>query len=235
MKSFLYSTKSLAALLAGGLLLVPAVQAAPTLGAESPQALVERLRKAANTEDFGELAACLAPDARLEMAQGIWVGATMMIAMSSAMGDMAAGMGEAMDESEEGKANAAKAKAEAEAKFGVWKKRYDDTAKKHGLPTLESFEKLEGDPKSLLAKTDQVAVISDFGNLLTSFGEEQQGEKRPAKQIEGQLEGLKVDGDTAEGTLSGDPIKFVKIGDRWFIAELPQGGGGGEAPPEEEG
>jgi hypothetical protein len=234
MKSSLFPTKSLAAaFLAGGLLLAPALHAAAALGAESPQALVERLRNAASKEDFGELAACLAPAARLEMAQGIWVGATMMIAMSSAMGDMAAGMGEAMDESEEGKANAAKAKAEAEAKFGVWKKRYDDTAKKHGLPTLESFEKVEGDPSTLLTKTDQVAVITDFGNLLTSFGEEQQGEKRPTKQIEGQLEGLKVDGDTAEGTLGGDPIEFVKIDGRWFIAELPQGGGG--PPSEEEG
>jgi hypothetical protein len=223
----------IAALVAGTLFFAPLLQAAEAPGADSPQALVERLRKAANTEDFGELAACLAPDARLEMAKGIWVGTTMMIAMSSAMGDMAAGMGEAMDESEEGKANAAKAKAEAEAKFGVWIKRYDETAKKHGLPTLESFEKVEGDPSSLLAKTDQVAVIADFGNLLTSFGEEQQGEKPPSKQIEGQLEGLKVDGDKAEGTLAGDPIKFVKIDGRWYIAELPQGSGG--PPPEEEG
>lgn len=232
MKSSLFPTKSIAAALLAGLLLAPALQAAEAPGAETPQALVERLRNAADKEDFGELGACLAPEARLEMAKGIWIGTTMMIAMSSAMGDMAAGMGEAMDESEEGKANAAKAKAEAEAKFGVWKKRYDDTAKKHGLPTLDSFEKVEGDPNDLLAKTDQVAVITDFGNLLTSFGEEQQGEKRPGKKVEGQLEGLKIDGNTAEGTLGGDPIKFVKIDGRWFIAELPQGGG---PPPEEEG
>lgn len=218
-----------AALVAGVLLLAPALEAAEQLGAESPQAVVEKLRAAAVDENFGELAKILAPAAREEMAKGIWGGATMMIAMSSAMGDMAAGMGEAAgEETAEAKAQAAKAKAEAEAKFGVWKKRYDDLAKKHGLPTLDASE--DTDPEAAFAKADHVGVIADFGNLLQSFGEEQAGQKKgEGKKIEGQLENLKVDGDKAEGMLGGDPISFVKIDGRWFIATLPQG----EAPPEE--
>ncbi len=176
---------------------------------------------------LGELAACLAPDARKEMAQGIWVGATMMIAMSASMGDMAAGMGEAMGESTpEAKEQAAKAKAEAEAKFGPWKKRYDETAKKHGLPTLDQNE-MEGDPAQLFDKVDTLAVIRDFGAMLKDFTKDQ-GKSGGGKKVEGQLENLKVEGDMASGTLEGDPIKFVKIEGRWYISELPQGG-----PPKE--
>lgn len=216
------------ALLAGALLLAPALEAAEQLGAESPQAVVTRLRAAAETENFGELATLLAPDARAEMAKGIWAGTTMMIAMSSAMGDMAAGMGEEMGEqTEEAKAQAAKAKAEADAKFGAWKKRYDEIAKKHGLPSLDSSQ--ETDPEALFAKADHVGVIRDFGGLLQSFGEEQGRGKGEGKKIEGELENLKVEGDNASGTLAGEPIRFVKIDGRWFIADLPQGG----APPEE--
>ena len=220
------------ALLASLLLLAPLAEAAesiaPNLGAESPEALVERLRASALTEDFGELAACLSPAAREEMAKGIWAGATMMIAMSASMGEMVSGLGEEMGEqSEEAKAEAAKAKAEAQAKFGAWAKRYDEIAKKHGLPALSDTEKLEGSPDTLFAKADLVALIADFGGLLQGFGEEQGG-KREKKPIEGQLEGLKIDGDRAAGTLAGDPIQFVKIEGRWYIAELPQG----DAPAE---
>ncbi len=219
-------TKSTFALaLAATLLLAPAAaRADEALGAESPQALVEKLRSAAEKEDFGELAACLAPQARLEMAQGIWVAATMMIAMGSSMGDMAAGMGEAMSEDDaQAKEQSAKAKAETEAKFGPWKKRYDETAKKHGLPTLDQNE-MEGDPSELFAKVDALAVTRDFGALLQDFGKEQGQAKGEGKKVEGQLENLKIDGDNAEGTLAGDPIRFVKIDGRWYISELPQGG-----------
>ena len=210
------------ALLAGVLCFAPSLRAEP-MGAESPQAVVEKLKAATQEENFGALATLLAPEARAEMAKGIWAGTTMMIAMSSAMGEMAVGMGEEMGEqTPEAKQQAAKAKAEADAKFGVWKKRYDDVAKKHGLPSLDSSQ--EADPEALFAKADHVALISDFGGLLQSFGEEQGSHKKgEGKKIEGGLENLKVDGDRAEATLAGDPIKFVKIDGRWYIAELPQG------------
>ena len=85
---------------------------AAELGGESPEALITKLRAASETEDFGKLAALLAPDARLEMAQGLWAGATMMVAMSSSMGDLAAEMGQTLgEETEEGKAESAKTKA----------------------------------------------------------------------------------------------------------------------------
>ena len=213
------------------LLLTPVFSApvrAAELGGESPEALVAKLVAASETEDFGQLAALLAPDIRLEMAQGLWAGATMMVAMSSSMGDLAAGMGEALgEETEEGKAQAAKAKAEVEAKFGAIKKRYDEVAKKHGMPTLEAAE-AGGDPAELFAKADLVALISDYGALLKSVAEES-GAQKTKRDIPETIEGLKVEGDRASGKLGGADISFVKIDGRWFIASLPQGPGGEES------
>lgn len=212
-------------------LLLPAISApahAAELGGESPEALITKLRAASETEDFGQLAALLAPDARLEMAQGLWAGATMMVAMSSSMGDLAAGMGEALGEdTEEGKAQAAKAKAELAAKFGAIKQRYDDVAKKHGMPTLDATEG-DIDPASLFAKADLVALIGDYGALLKSVAEES-GAKKTSRDIPETLEGLKIDGDKASAKLGGEDINFVKIDGRWFIANLPQGPGGEES------
>lgn len=199
-------------------------------GAESPQALIAKLRAASETEDFGRLAALLAPEARLEMAQGLWAGATFMVAMSSSMGEMAAQMGEAVGgETEEGKAKAAKAKAEAEAKFGAMKKRYDEVAKKHGMPTLDAAEE-QGDPASLFAKADLVALIGDYGALLKSLADEN-GAKKATRDIPETIENLKIEGDQATGKLGGGDISFVKIDGRWFIAQLPQGPGGDAEEP----
>lgn len=210
------------ALLATSFLLAPVLEAAEP-GAESPAALVERLRTAGDKEDFAELAACLAPAARMDMAKGLYAGATMMVAMSSAMGEMAGNMGEALggamgEESAESKAAAAKAKAEADVKFGALKKSYNDVAAKHGLPSLDA-EEMPGDPEAIFAKADLIALIGDFGGLIKSLGED--GGEKEKKNIEGQLEDLKIEGEKAEGTLGGDPIQFVKLDGRWFISELP--------------
>jgi hypothetical protein len=208
------------------LLFAPCLQAAD-LGGDSPAALVERLRAAAKNEDFGELAACLAPAARKEMAIGIWIGSTMMIGMSAAMGDMAVDMGEGMAEamgaeSEEAKAQAAKAKEEMAKKFEGWKSQYDAAAKKHGLPLLGAEEAaMSGDPEALFATVDLVALTRDFGALLKLVGEDGEG-KKDVEVPQGQLENLKVEGDKATGQLDGEAIEFVKVDGRWFIAELPK-------------
>src|SRR6185436_6716886 len=74
----------------------PSRAAGAPLGAETPEKLVERMRKSAEKKDFRELASCLAPEPRKELAQMIWMGATMMIGMATTMGTMAQGMGEAL-------------------------------------------------------------------------------------------------------------------------------------------
>ena len=57
------------------------VEAGDTLGAESPQAVVERLRAAAESNDLAEIAACLAPEDR----ENVTVGMILMILNSLAL------------------------------------------------------------------------------------------------------------------------------------------------------
>src|ERR1051325_3742599 len=114
--------------LAAPMLLALAVLPLPLLaakqpGAESPQALVARLRAAAEENDFPELVDCIAPKERQEMAAGLVLGTTMMVAFMDMGSEMATGMGQAMTEGMSGsemtaeqKAEMEKGKAEARAK-----------------------------------------------------------------------------------------------------------------------
>jgi hypothetical protein len=214
----------------GLVVLLSAALAAPTpsraagtpLGAETPEKLVERMRKSAEKKDFRELAACLAPAPRKELAQMIWMGATMMIGMATSMGTMAQGMGEAMaGEAKEGEAKPAE-KPKTDPKLEALAQRYDAVAHKHGLPGLKDEKEPEGDPAALFDKVDAVEVVGDFGALLDGIGEAT-GEPAPAPPVPaGKLEGLKIDGDKATAQLDGEPVTFVKIDGRRFIAELPK-------------
>ena len=199
---------------------IPGRAGGAPLGAETPEKLVERMRRSAEKKDFGELASCLAPEPRKELAQMIWLGATMMIGMATTMGSMAEGMGEALaGEAKEGEAKGAGPKVDP--KLAALAKRYDDVAKKHGLPGLKD-EDSSADPAALFAKVDAVEMVADFGALLDGIGEAT-GEAAPAPPVPaGKLEGLKIEGDRATATLDGEPITFLKIEGRWFIAELPK-------------
>ncbi len=223
----------------GLVVLLSAALAAPTpgraagapLGAETPEKLVERMRKSAEKKDFRELAACLAPAPRKELAQMIWMGATMMIGMATSMGTMAQGMGEAMaGDAKEGEAQADKAPAapKVDPKLEALAQRYDAVAHKHGLPGLKDEKEPAGDPAALFDKVDTVEVVGDFGALLDGIGEAT-GEAAPAPPVPaGKLEGLKIDGDKATGQLDGEPVTFEKIDGRWFISELPKKPGAAE-------
>lgn len=204
---------------------VPGRAAGAPLGAETPEKLVERMRKSAEKKDFRELASCLAPEPRKELAQMIWMGATMMIGMATSMGAMAQDMGEAMaGDAKEGEPKAEKApeKPKVDPKLEALAQRYDTVAHKHGLPGLKDEKEPEGDPAALFEKIDAVEVVGDFGALLDGIGEAT-GEAAPAPPVPaGKLEGLKIDGDKASAQLDGEPITFVKIDGRWFIAELPK-------------
>ncbi|HEX4953935.1 MAG TPA: hypothetical protein VF017_11145 [Thermoanaerobaculia bacterium] len=208
------------------LTVAPAFAAGKPLGAESPEKVVERMRDAAEKEDLRELAACLAPEPRRELAMGMWLASTMMIGMADAMGGMAIGMGEEMAEAmgaEEKAAQeqAAQAKKELDAKLAGLKLRYDALAKKHGLPAL-SDEEPQGDPEALFAKVDAVEVTGDYFDLLKGIADAT-GETDTAPKVSAdQLTDLVIDGDRASGRLGAEPIKFVKLEGRWYVAEMPK-------------
>ncbi len=227
----------LVALLSAALAAPIPVRAADTqLGAESPEKVVERMRRSAETKDFRELAACLAPEPRKELAQMIWMGATMMVGMATTMGtmgtEMAEGISAALGAEGEGAAqadaDAKPAKPKVDPKLAALAERYDAVAKKHGLPGLKDDDDADVDPAALFAKIDAVEVVGDFGALLDGIGEAT-GEPASGPPVpEGKLEELKIEGDRATAKLDGEAVTFVKLDDRWFIAELPKKPGAGQ-------
>lgn len=213
----------------------PAAQAAAPvkreMGAETPEALVERMKKAAASKDLAEMAACMSPKSRTEMAMGMYLGATMMVAFSEMglqMGDaMAGGMGDMMSDEDKKKAQENMEKGKAEVV--QLKERYNEMVGKYGLPKMPAEGEPEADmPKEeaekLFASIDQGAFVADVMKFLESMpGEDKPSadEAAPVKIPEGPLENLQVTGDTATGSVGGEAMSFVKVDGRWFV-EMPE-------------
>lgn len=226
--------------LAGLLLLATAVVPLPLLaakqpGADSPQALVARLRAAAEKNDFPELVDCIAPKERQEMAAGLVLGTTMMVAfmdmgseMASGMAQgMAEGMGDNSGQTAEQKAAAEKAKAEAKAKSAELHGRYDAIMQRYGLKDrmeqMQANGRDDGAPPEeaigkLLAGVDERALIVDLMGFMNALGESQgQGDKKPFS-LPSEVTDYKIDGDHATAKAGSETVEFVKVDGRWYFA-----------------
>lgn len=213
-----------------------AAKSAAPLGAESPQALVERVSKAAEKQDFAELAACLAPGDRAMMSMMMVLAVTMMTAFSQMGSEMASGMAEAFQDEEsmtsEEKAKAAADKKEMEEQTAAVAKKIETVLAKHGIVDL--MEKTpEPEPGSdpmknaekLFADVDQVALITDLMAIMNeSFKDAEKGEGGPpmGKIPSGKLADLKIAGDTASGKVDGEDVRFVKVDGRWYLEMLDE-------------
>ena len=222
--------RSVATLVAGVLCLSPVLgHAATALGAETPQAVVARMNKAATTKDFSEMTACLDRESRVQMSAMMMMGAVMMVSFMGMGAEMAAGMGEAMGaDSAEAKAKMAAAKKETAAKTDKAKAALTAAFKKHGLPDLMDEKAMDkaGDPKEVMAKIDHPAFVKDMMAVLESV-------KDKDKKDEGDAEGpgkmpdmksvtdYKVTGDTATAMAGNEKLDFVKEDGRWFL-KMPE-------------
>lgn len=232
------------------------------LGAESPEALVARMQSAAAALDFAELAACLDPDSRREMAGGLYLGSVMMVAfsgmmagMGEMMGEMTAGMAEAFGDEEAGEQArlelaASPELAEAQAKTERLIARFNEVAGRHGLPLLEEDDDAELDQESfeeIFETVDQPALIADLMGFLLEMMEEMgdsedamaagPGDELSQRVPMGELTDLVIDGDSASGLIDGERVELVRLDGRWFakIEERGhvEGGPGDETGPEE--
>ena len=216
-----------------------AAQAPRVMGAETPEALVERMKKAAADQDIAEMAACMSPKSRTEMAMGMYLGATMMVAFSEMGLEMGGSMAGGMDDmmSDEDKKKAAENLEKGKAEVAQLKERYNTMVGKYGLPKLPAEGEPEADmPKEeaekLFASIDQGAFVADVMKFLESMPSEDKpsaDEAAPVKIPEGPLENLQISGDTASGSVGGEELQFVKVDGRWFV-EMPEEG----APAPEE-
>lgn len=220
-----------ALLVAVSLALSPALAAAGTpLGADSPQALVERLHQAATKGDVAEITACLDPDSRLEMTAGILIGATMMVGFMGMGGEMASGMAEGVAEAtggskDEAARKAAEARAEAAKMQEKAKAAFAAVLKRHGLPDLldDKAGAAVSDPKTLLAKADHPTLVRDLLAFMEGLGA---GKGKKDEAGPGKPEGMpdpksvtdyRVEGDEATARSGDETLQFVKVDGRWFM------------------
>lgn len=212
-------------------------------GAETPAALVARMKAGAAKEDFGEIAACLTPKSRAEMAIAMYMGATMMVAFSQMGVEMGSGMAEGMaglggEPSAEDKQKAADQKAKAMQEIAGLQKAYDALVAKYGLPAMPK----EGEPEKpapskeemekLFANLDQGAFLNDALAVMKAMPGEHKSESGPVQIPEGGLENLKIEGDKATGTVGGDAFTFARIDGRWYVEELPKSADDAGGPPD---
>jgi hypothetical protein len=233
--------------LALGLALPPALPAAAAgePGAATPEELVTRLKAAAEDDDFAEIAACIAPRDRAQMAMMMVAAAGMMVAFAQMGSEMAEGMAEGMAEAfaeeddaaadadetaEETTEAAADAAADAagpeamEAQVAAIAGQFEALLERHGLDEiLASDPPPEGSgPEALeaaLADVDQVALIADVMRFMQEAMPGTEGEEAAKSPVPvGDLVDLVVDGDRATGKVGGEDAHFVRVDGRWYVA-----------------
>lgn len=234
-----------AGLLGLWLVALPVAVAAATarpLGAESPEALTKRLSAAAEAGDFGEIAACLDPASRAEMALGMVAATGMMMSFMQMGADMGSGMAEDMAEgmsgeelSPEQKAEMEKAKKEMAEKMGGLQKRFEGVLAKHGLSDLAAGAPMPGEstPEEAMKRlqgVDQVALLEDLLGVISDLSPETKDTMKPSKDLYGTITNLKVEGDRATAQSGERTIEMVKIDGRWYLK--PRQGSPGPEPTE---
>ncbi len=213
------------------LALSPALASAATpLGADTPQAVVDRLAQGSQARDFREVVACLDPDTRTEFATGMLMGATMMVGFMGMGSDMAEGMAQGMSEaagapSKDAQAQSAKAKAETKAKVDKAKAGLSAVFKRHGLPDLtdDKAPAPKEDLKTVLARADQPALVADLMAFMDTIGDKQAKEASQSLPNPKNVTDYKIQGDRATARSGSETIDFVKVEGRWFLKAPAKG------------
>jgi hypothetical protein len=195
-------------------------------GADSPQELVDRMMAAAESDDFAEMMACMAPEPRAEMAVMMVAMAGMMVAFMDMGAGMAGDMAEAFSEEEmtaEQRAEAQAAEREAAEKTAAVQARYEEILRQHGLGDLLSEEEGgpegEVDPQEMLEGVDEIALLSDLMGFLEEVGDEEEGASAEGSpfEIPEEIGEIEVEGDRATATAGDDILEFVRIDGRWYF------------------
>jgi len=170
------------------------------LGAATPEAVVERIRQAAEQRDMFELAASIEPAGLQEMAEGL----ALITALTVAFSAMADGEDVA---------------ARRTSEMGAILARYD-------LPGLVEDGAVErGSMLDAIGGMDHLPLINlvtDLAAFMESMAEEEEGiNSEFLPPFEGELINLVIDGDEASAQIGDEEIAFVRLDGRWF-ARLPE-------------
>lgn len=179
------------------------------LGAESPQALAERLQQAARNNDMREFFACLVPEELAGMVEELTFLVGMMVAFS---------LDEDLD------------MEEAEAAVAEKMAGLDVVFERYGLPAMSDDEAMEDDSElaGIIGEMEHPTVIELLAELAEVMDGvmRDQGEDDFSSEVlapfESDLADLMVEGDRATGTFDDMPVEFVRMDGRWFLKE-PEG------------
>ena len=193
-------------------------RAGTVMGGDTPQAVVARMLKAAETKNFSEMIACLEPGSRTEVTTALLMGSTMMVAFM----DMGSGMASAMGESGGKMKPEDKAKADKEkAKIASAKTKFSAILKKHGLPDLmdpKAPPPEKGSAEKMLVKVDQPALAADLGAFMDEFGDKKEKSESGAPvDLPKNATDYKISGDHATAKAGAETLDFVKLEGRWFF------------------
>lgn len=225
-----------ASMLALVLLPVPAIAAALP-GGDTPQAVTARMREAAQKDDFPGLVDCIAPAARRELAAGLVLGTTMMVAFLDMGSEMAMGMAQGVAEgmgeaagakpTAEQQAQMDKAKQEAKRKAAELREQHQAILSRYGLQ--QRMEALQaqgeaaggGSPEeaiaSLLAGVDERALVVDLMKFMESIGKSQGGSGKKPMELPPEVTDYKIEGDHATAKAGDETIHFVRVDGRWYM------------------
>lgn len=242
-----------------GLVALPVSAAEQPYGGATPQELVARMQAAAESGDFGEMMACMAPEDRKAMG-GIMVSMGVMMVGFSQMavdmgGAMAEGMGEAfageegMDPEEKARMDAEMAEAQAQA--DAMMARLREVLEPHGLAGMldEGLEPGSEQDQALdeaLENADMIALTEDMMALLAEMDDGEEGgmmggdpsEEAAPDWASQEVTDYRIEGDTATAQAGDETLEMIRVDGRWYFApEMQMEGGemdGMEPPPEGE-
>jgi hypothetical protein len=207
------------------------LSAAPRgLGADSPEALVLRLTAAREAGDFGELAACLTPATRSELALTMIetvpeIGTLILLRQLNESLATVRATAEAVKAGRQPPPEAASMSARAERNRAAKEERdrsYQALLAKHGLtwflgrPTSGTSRE---EARQHLSGTDQLLLLEDLAQMLGAWGQTPllSGMMEPYAAITD----LQVSGDSATADGGRILLEMAKIEGRWYLSTSP--------------
>ena len=182
-------------------------------GAETPQAAVAGIERAARVGDTAAVASFVWPEGRVELASPVVSGILMVLGVLD-------------PESFPADTFSAKELAEKKKTYGQKKKRVLDVFRKHGLekivetpaPGEETQQRLVEGVKA----ADAVALLRDATPLMDELSDSKNAPAQMPSPFQGKVTGYKVSGDRATARAGKETIELVKLEGRWFL-KTPSG------------
>ena len=195
-------------------------------GASSPQELIDRMKKAGEAEDFGQIIPLILPEQRAAMTMllGIFP-TTMMMGMMEAMSGMAAAGGEEKESEVKGKIASMKKDWDALlAKYKIEMPEGEDAPNIMKMSTAKTADDRRAalaEFDSVLGHVDHAAFIKESMAFLKSHADKEDDTSMSDgawKKFDMQDVEIKVDGDTAVVTAKDEePVGLVKKNGRWYM------------------